>query len=90
MKDGVTFLRFPQACQRAGRTRSALNYQITAGNFPRPVKISERAAAFPKHEVDQVLTAMAGGVSITELKALVSQIHAERRAGATAGRAIEG
>jgi len=76
--NGVRILRFPQVVEKTGRTRPSLNYLIQQGQFPRPIKLSERAVGFPASEIDQVLNAQIRGFSINQIKVLVSQIHAQR------------
>jgi len=77
--DCIRFLRFPQVSERTGRTRPSLNYLIQNGQFPRPIKVSARAAAFPEYEVEAVMNAQIRGFSVDQIKGLVSQIHAQRR-----------
>lgn len=47
----LVLLRLPEVCRRTGRKRSALYQDIAAGNFPAPVKLGERASAWPEHEI---------------------------------------
>jgi prophage regulatory protein len=51
--------RMPQVLWRTGLTRSLLFAKISAGEFPKPIKISARATAFMSHEVDAWLVARA-------------------------------
>lgn len=44
-------LRLPQVQARAGLSRSELYRRIAAGTFPAPVKLGERASAWPESEV---------------------------------------
>ena len=74
----IKFLRFPQVSERTGRTRPSLNYLIQNGLFPRPVKLSMRAAGFPESEIEAILRAQVRGASVEEIKGLVCQIHAQR------------
>lgn len=46
-----TLLRLPQVKARTGLSRSEIYRQVTTGNFPSPVKVSERASAWPEREV---------------------------------------
>lgn len=47
----LTLLRLPEVCRRTGYGRSEIYRRIQAGNFPSPVKLGERASAWPEHEV---------------------------------------
>lgn len=44
-------LRLPQVQARTGLSRSELYRRIAAGTFPAPVKLGERASAWPEHEI---------------------------------------
>ena len=48
----ATFLlRLPQVKTRTGLSRSELYRRMATGDFPRPVKLGERASAWPESEV---------------------------------------
>lgn len=44
-------LRLPQVMARTGLSRSEIYRRIAAETFPAPVKLGERASAWPEHEV---------------------------------------
>lgn len=46
-----TLLRLPQVKARTGLSRSELYRRVQSGDFPAPVKLGERASAWPEHEV---------------------------------------
>lgn len=46
-----TLLRLPQVKSRTGLSRSEIYRRIAAGTFPAPIKLGERASAWPEHEV---------------------------------------
>lgn len=49
---GTPFLlRLPQVKARTALSRSEIYRRIAAGTFPAPVKLGERASAWPEHEV---------------------------------------
>ena len=48
----LTLLRLDEVCRRTGKKRSSLYRDIAAGSFPAPVKLGERASAWPEHEVN--------------------------------------
>ncbi|HEV8712668.1 MAG TPA: AlpA family transcriptional regulator [Candidatus Binatia bacterium] len=47
----LTLLRLPEVCRRTGYSRSEIYRRIATGDFPAPVKLGERASAWPEHEV---------------------------------------
>lgn len=47
----VCLLRLPQVKARTGLSRSDLYRRVQSGDFPAPVKLGERASAWPEHEV---------------------------------------
>lgn len=48
--------RLPQVKARTGLGRSSLYRAIAAGDFPAPIKLSERASAWNAAEVDRWIT----------------------------------
>ena len=48
----LTLLRLDEVCRRTGKKRSSIYRDIAAGAFPAPVKLGERASAWPEHEVN--------------------------------------
>jgi prophage regulatory protein len=44
-------IRLPQVKARTGLSRSELYRRMAAGDFPQPVKLGERASAWPESEV---------------------------------------
>ena len=48
----LALLRLPEVCRRTGKKRSSIYREISAGAFPAPVKLGERASAWPEHEID--------------------------------------
>jgi prophage regulatory protein len=47
----LTLERLPQVRARCGLSRSEIYRRIAAGDFPRPIKLGERASAWAEHEV---------------------------------------
>lgn len=47
----LTLLRLREVCRRIGISRSEIYRRIATGDFPQPVKLGERASAWPEHEV---------------------------------------
>lgn len=51
-ESGIPFLlRLPQVKARTGLSRSEIYRRVSSGDFPAPVKLGERASAWPEHEV---------------------------------------
>lgn len=50
-------LRRPEVEARTGLSRSELYRRIAQGDFPAPVKLGERASAWPAAEVDNWIAA---------------------------------
>lgn len=49
----LRLLRLPEVKVRTGYSRSELYRRIAAGDFPAPVKLGERASAWPEHEIQK-------------------------------------
>ena len=47
----LILLRLPDVMRRVSLSRSEIYRRIAAGDFPQPVKLGERASAWPDHEV---------------------------------------
>lgn len=47
----LALLRLPEVCRRTGYGRSEIYRRIASGGFPSPVKLGERASAWPEHEI---------------------------------------
>ena len=48
----TTLIRLPEVLRRTGMTRSSLYRAVSRGEFPRPVKLTERCTAWPDSIVD--------------------------------------
>ncbi len=48
---GLTLERLPQVKARTSLSRSEIYRKIALGDFPSPIKLGERASAWPEHEV---------------------------------------
>ena len=51
LDSGLTLERLPQVRARTGLSRSEIYRRIAAGDFPKPIRIGERASAWVGHEV---------------------------------------
>ena len=52
----LALLRLSEVRRRTGRCRSDIYRDIAAGKFPAPVKLGERASAWPEHEINAWIT----------------------------------
>jgi len=50
-QDALTLQRLPEVKARCGLSRSEIYRRIAAGDFPKPIKLGERASAWAEHEV---------------------------------------
>lgn len=71
-------MRISQLTQRHGVSRSTLYKHFSTGDFPPPVKIGDRACAVPSHESDAIHAARLAGHSQEQIRALVTQLVAQR------------
>ena len=78
----VRILRVPVTAQLRGRSRSGHYADIQAGLFPPPIKIGPRASGHPENEVVAMNDAIIAGKSPDELRELVNELVAARKAGA--------
>lgn len=75
----VQMLRCNSVLGRAGMGRSTLYALVSEGLFTKPVRItSKKAAAWPSNEVDDINAARIAEKSESEIKELVSRLHARR------------
>lgn len=66
--------------QYQGRSRAAIYRDIKDGIFPKPVKISERVAVWPRHEHQAIAAARLAGKSDDEVRQLVANLVEQRGA----------
>lgn len=78
----MRLLRLPDACAVTGYRRSALYEQIKRGLLPRPVNLTEKSVAWPEDELIAVNKARIAGKGDPEIRALVAQLEAQRKAAA--------
>ena len=79
-----TFIRPRQVQAAMGWSRSTLYQKISEGLFPAPVKLdaSGRAVGWPAHEVATLNAARIAGKPDNEIRELVVQLEAARKAAA--------
>lgn len=57
MATNVRLLRKPEVKSKTGLSDRGIYYEIQKGRLPSPVKIGDRASAWPEHEVDRWIAA---------------------------------
>ena len=76
----MRLLRISATLERTGETRSPLYERISSGLFTRPVKCGgRRAAGWPEHEVQAIMSARVAGAPDGEIRRLVERLHDERK-----------
>ena len=75
-------LRLPKVLDIVGDGRSTLYARIADGVFPAGINLGPRMRAWPENEVDAIVAARIRGVSHSELRELVKQLHEARKAAA--------
>jgi prophage regulatory protein len=53
-----TILRLPSVITRAGLSRSTIYKKVSAGEFPKPIRLGDRAVGWVESEIDDWLTAL--------------------------------
>ena len=69
-----SFLRLPQVCDRTGKPKSTVYREVGDGLLPPPVRIGERASAWPDDEIDAVNCARLRGQTNNEIRHLVTEL----------------
>jgi prophage regulatory protein len=72
-------LRLPDVMRKTGHARSTVYLMVDRGLLPKAVKISERASAWPEHELDAINAARIAGKSEDEIRRLVADLQQQRR-----------
>lgn len=74
----VKLLRISQVIERTGLKRPTIYQHIQKGLFPIAVKFGPKLAAWPEHEVANVINARIAGMPECEIKALVEDLVSAR------------
>lgn len=75
----MEIVRAKTAFTMVGLKRSAGYKRVAAGLLPPPVKIGKRAAGWPKHELDAVVSLIVAGASDETIKQCVKELMARRK-----------
>lgn len=77
----MQMLRMPAVkATRGVRSHATVYTEIKEGLFTEPVKIGQRAVAWPDSEVQAICTARIAGATDEQIKALVAKLHEKRKA----------
>ena len=75
----MSILRMPAVKAETGhRSHASIYNAIKAGLFTKPVPIGMRSVGWPDFEVKAINTARIAGLPESEIRALVTRLHAKR------------
>lgn len=75
----MSIFRMPDVKAKTGhRSHASIYNAVKEGLFTKPVKIGQRSVGWPDTEVLAINAARIAGQSETEIKELVSRLHAKR------------
>ena len=80
VSSAVQLLRRPLVQQLTGDSRTTIYRKIKRGLLTTPVQIGGDRVAWPSNEVEAINQARIAGKSDDEIKKLVEELHAARRA----------
>jgi prophage regulatory protein len=75
-----TILRLPAVLAGTGLSRSTIYLRISQGVFTPPVSLGARAVGWPAHEVTAINAARIAGRTEAQMRELVSELEAARKA----------
>ncbi len=75
-----TILRLPAVLADTGLSRSTIYLRIAQGEFTHPVSLGARAVGWPAHEVTAINGARIAGRTEAQMRELVSELEAARKA----------
>ena len=78
----MRLLRVNDACATTGDRRSTLYVKCKTGLIPKPVSIGGRSKGWPESELHAINRARIAGKSDDEIRVLVQQLEAQRKAAA--------
>jgi len=74
----MALLRLPEVMRLSGYSRSMLYSLISQGLYPKPLKIGERAVAWPSQEVERMVESIISQQSLVERRELVRKLGVNR------------
>jgi prophage regulatory protein len=75
-----TILRLPAVKSESGLSRSTIYLRVTQGLWTKPVSLGARAVGWPSDEVEAINAARIAGKTDDEIRVLVKQLEAARKA----------
>jgi len=77
----IKLIKKEAVLDKTAKKHSSLYSDIKLGLFPSSIKIGPRAVAWIEHEVDSIIDARVKGLSETDIRDLVTEIHGFREVG---------
>ncbi|TLU67702.1 AlpA family phage regulatory protein [Thalassotalea litorea] len=72
-KTFTKIIRRNEVIELTGLSKSTIYNRIKAGLIPKPISLGFRAVGFIEHEIQEILIAMANGLSNEEIRSLVRE-----------------
>lgn len=79
LNNHLQLLRRNEVIRLTARSRSALLIDEKAGLFCPPISIGDRAVAYVKHEVDEIIKARIQGKTNQQIKSIVTDLLGQRQ-----------
>lgn len=79
MTTAPALMRLPDVLGATGYRRSTLYRYISRGLWTKPVKVGDRMAAWPAHETQTLVAAIAGGAEDDQIREIVTRLHEQRQ-----------
>lgn len=76
----ISLLRLPAVKTFSGLSRSSIYLRVSQGTFPKPVPLGPRCVGWPENEVAAVNAARIAGKSDEDIRKLVADLEAARKA----------
>ncbi len=77
-------LRLPQVMDECGLARSTVYLRIKQGLLTKPISLGPRSVGWPQAEIEAINEARIAEKSEVEIRALVAELQANRKAGVSA------
>ena len=77
----LKILRLPQVMDESGLARSTVYLRIKQGTLTKPIALGPRCVGWPQAEIEAINAARIAEKSDEEVRALVAELQANRKAG---------
>jgi prophage regulatory protein len=77
-------LRLPQVMEECGLARSTVYLRVKQGTLTKPISLGPRCVGWPEAEITAINEARIAEKSEDEIRALVAELQANRKAGVSA------